>query len=523
MYTRLPLVLLLLPLAVLAQDTTSGTRTSSGTQPSGSTTGSQTGNSTGTATTRAPVTTVITSTVVSEFTTVSNGQTRTGNATRVFTTTSVVAETTQGGATTTRSTSTRPLSSAPTGVDGGGAGADGAPLPGATGHSGEVYGPDDSYIAAASSIQKNGLLVGAVAFAVGGALTLITFVTGRRMSTSANEPQAKRQKVMSKVIGTHSGTFHCDEALAVFLLKQTEAYRGADVVRTRDSTVLDGCDIVVDVGAVYDPAKQRFDHHQRGFSEVLGLGFTTKLSSAGLVYKHFGHEIIAKKLGVSVEDEKVNYVYKLLYRDFIEALDAIDNGISQYPTEVEPRYRNKTDLSSRVGRLNPRWNQEFNAAILDERFKEASALTGKEFTEQLDFYAESWLPARDLVTELVNYSKANFDSSGKILLFEKFVPWKEHLFDLEKDAGNGIEEGAATYIVYPDEGAKQWRIQAVPVAPQSFESRKALPEPWRGIRDDELSNLTGIDGGVFVHASGFIGGNKTKDGALQMAKKALEF
>ncbi|KAJ2927140.1 hypothetical protein H1R20_g9941, partial [Candolleomyces eurysporus] len=514
MYTRLPLLLLLLPLAVLAQDTTSGTRTTSGTQPSGSTTGSQT-NSTGTATTRAPVTTVITSTVVSEFTTVSNGQTRSGNATRVFTTTAVLAETTAAPGSTTRSTSTRPLSSAPTGVDGGGAGADGAPLPGATGNTGQVYGPDDNYIAAASSIQKNGLLVGAVAFAVGAALTLIY--------TSANEPQAKRQKVMSKVIGTHSGTFHCDEALAVFLLKQTEAYRGADVVRTRDPATLDGCDIVVDVGAVYDPARQRFDHHQRGFGEVLGLGFTTKLSSAGLVYKHFGHEIIAKKLGVPVGDEKVNYVYKLLYRDFIEALDAIDNGISQYPTEVEPRYRNKTDLSSRVGRLNPRWNEEFNAATLDERFKEASALTGKEFTEQLDFYAESWLPARDLITELVNYSKANFDSSGKILLFEKFVPWKEHLFDLEKDAGNGIEEGAATYVVYPDEGAQQWRIQAVPVAPQSFESRKALPEPWRGIRDDELSNLTGIDGGVFVHASGFIGGNKTKDGALQMARKALEF
>jgi uncharacterized UPF0160 family protein len=48
---------------------------------------------------------------------------------------------------------------------------------------------------------------------------------------------------------------------------------------------LNGCDIVVDVGAVYDPAQQRYDHHQRGFTEVLGLGFTTKLSSAGLVYK----------------------------------------------------------------------------------------------------------------------------------------------------------------------------------------------------------------------------------------------
>lgn len=59
-----------------------------------------------------------------------------------------------------------------------------------------------------------------------------------------------------------------------------------DLKRSRDPVVLDGCDIVVDVGAVYDESKQLFDHHQRGFQEVFGHGFTTKLSSAGLIYKY---------------------------------------------------------------------------------------------------------------------------------------------------------------------------------------------------------------------------------------------
>lgn len=58
-----------------------------------------------------------------------------------------------------------------------------------------------------------------------------------------------------------------------------------DLTRTRDPAKLDTCTIVVDVGGVYDAEKQRFDHHQRGFTEVFGHGFTTKLSSAGLVYK----------------------------------------------------------------------------------------------------------------------------------------------------------------------------------------------------------------------------------------------
>jgi uncharacterized UPF0160 family protein len=33
---------------------------------------------------------------------------------------------------------------------------------------------------------------------------------------------------------------------------------------------------------------KRFDHHQKEFAEVFGHGFVTKLSSAGLVYKHYG-------------------------------------------------------------------------------------------------------------------------------------------------------------------------------------------------------------------------------------------
>lgn len=49
--------------------------------------------------------------------------------------------------------------------------------------------------------------------------------------------------------------------------------------------VLEGLDAVLDVGGVYDPSRDRYDHHQKGFDEVFGHGFSTKLSSAGLVYK----------------------------------------------------------------------------------------------------------------------------------------------------------------------------------------------------------------------------------------------
>jgi uncharacterized UPF0160 family protein len=62
----------------------------------------------------------------------------------------------------------------------------------------------------------------------------------------------------------------------------------------------------------------------------------------------------------------------------------------------------------------------------------------------------------------------------------------------------------------------------VPESRDSFESRKKLPEPWRGYRDESLDEIAGIQGCIFVHAGGFIGGNKTLDGVMKMALEALK-
>ena len=46
-------------------------------------------------------------------------------------------------------------------------------------------------------------------------------------------------------------------------------------------------------------------------------------------------------------------------------------------------------------------------------------------------------------------------------------------------------------------------MQAVSVAPASFQNRKSLPKAWQGLRDEQLSETAGIPGCVFVHASGW--------------------
>lgn len=77
------------------------------------------------------------------------------------------------------------------------------------------------------------------------------------------------------------------------------------------------------------------------------------------------------------------------------------------------------------------------------------------------------------------------------------------------------------HVRVQDDRGLQWRVQAVSVTPSSFVSRLPLPEAWRGLRDGALSEVAGIPGCVFVHISGFTGGNLTKEGVLAMCKAAL--
>ncbi|KAK0551358.1 hypothetical protein OC846_003319 [Tilletia horrida] len=326
----------------------------------------------------------------------------------------------------------------------------------------------------------------------------------------------------SNNIITHSGTHHADEALAVYMLRKLPQYQSLPLIRTRDQAVIDQGTIVVDVGAEYDPARHRYDHHQRGFEETFDAQHSIKLSSAGLVWKHFGTQILAAHLKLPQDDARIALLHLKLYDDFVQGIDAIDNGISQFPASAgQPLYKNKTDLSSRVGHTNPRWNQPTSSADQDARFERASTMAGTEFFERVDDTFEAWLPARDIVVKALDARKTvtGGDAQGRILVFDEFASWKDHLFQLESDLAIPQSE-RVFYVVYPDESGK-WRVQAVPINADSFVSRKALPEPWRGIRDDALSKITGIEGCIFVHQSGFIGGNATKDGALEMARKAV--
>lgn len=146
------------------------------------------------------------------------------------------------------------------------------------------------------------------------------------------------------------------------------------------------------MGGVFDPEKRRFDHHQKTFTthwweekdkldkemadsnpEALTevkdpkeakepKEHTTKLSSAGLVYKYYGKEVIKNmcKLfyDLDLSDGKIDELYEKLYKSLIMEIDAIDNGVNQADSV---KYSISTGLSSRIGNYNSPWNAPADA------------------------------------------------------------------------------------------------------------------------------------------------------------------
>ncbi|MCJ1242420.1 hypothetical protein MMC14_010428 [Varicellaria rhodocarpa] len=378
------------------------------------------------------------------------------------------------------------------------------------------------------------------------------------------ELAAKRLKISPPLIGTHksgkcplanahewshsitqkltelnSGHFHADEALAVFLLRLLPAYSPSALLRTRDTSLLSTCHTVVDVGGEYNPSTNRYDHHQRTFNTTFP-NHTTKLSSAGLVYMHFGKPIISQQTSLPEASSEVSLIYEKLYTEFVEALDAHDNGISAYdPKDTASLKKRFNDSGVTIGSMVNDLNSDFDEGLPkspksvptphtpdevqhqeDARFLEASQLMGTTFLRKLSYYHKAWLPARSIVQKAYSL-RHQHDPSGQIIVFDNGgVPWKDHIYLLESTSP---EAKKVLYVLYPEglhEGAK-WRVQCVSVTKDSFESRRPLKEEWRGVRDEELASKVGIKGCVFVHASGFIGGNQTKEGALQMARLSM--
>lgn len=336
----------------------------------------------------------------------------------------------------------------------------------------------------------------------------------------------------NKKIGTHSGVFHSDEVTSLMLLLNfVPDFKDAEIVRTRDMNVLKELDLICDVGGEYDHARHRYDHHQQGFEETFDDKHSIKLSSSGLIFKHFGAEIVKNTLNYlfatdpnmqkykfDLSNEEINKFRTKLYDEFFLCLDAVDNGINKYPANIEPRYRdNNSGMIDRIGRLNPRWWID-NPRPQDELFTEAMKISKEEYLHTFTFVFFSDFGANKIMRDIIN-QRFDVHASGAILHLTKSVFWKEPLIELEKELGI---EGQIKLVIYLDKLSGEYRVQSAPVKLGSFDSRCPLIKEWRGLDMQRLREISGIEDAVFCHHSGFIGGAKSYESTLKMAELSLK-
>ncbi|MDE1169809.1 MAG: MYG1 family protein [Verrucomicrobium sp.] len=133
---------------------------------------------------------------------------------------------------------------------------------------------------------------------------------------------------MTQKIIVHNGRHHTDDVLAYVLLRTL--HPDHQLIRTRDLSVIETHRdaIVCDVGMIYDPKASRFDHHQQDRATrpvtVEGTEHQVPYSASSLVWKHFGHEYLAKMFPEKGEAER-GMIHRLVDTQALAWHDAHDN------------------------------------------------------------------------------------------------------------------------------------------------------------------------------------------------------
>ena len=191
---------------------------------------------------------------------------------------------------------------------------------------------------------------------------------------------------------THSRNFHLDELMAIVLLNKYLLKGNYELIRTRDANIVNKHkelknSFVIDVGYEFEPNKNNFDHHQKGFNHTWDNG--TPLSSCGLVWKHLFDNTNVMENQIS-KDEKLNIDNKI-----IQKIDAQDNGVGDW---------NDGAILSMFNR------NHHEDELMDKHFKKALDLA----TDYFNNYLVS------LRSDIKNYS-FNVDAAIAIAILNKYL------------------------------------------------------------------------------------------------------
>jgi uncharacterized UPF0160 family protein len=306
---------------------------------------------------------------------------------------------------------------------------------------------------------------------------------------------------MPKII-THNGNFHADDVFAVAALKILFEKRGIDwgdveIIRTRKKEIIDSAnsengDFVLDVGDVYDPAKNLFDHHQGDAGE---RGNAVPYAALGLIWKNFGTEICdGDKKVADLVDEKI-----------VQTVDISDTGHDEIMT---PKGFRIYDLDKMVKSFIPTRKEDYKHektgfAYIDE-FKIVVSIAKNILKNEIE-KAELNIEDEVLAEKIYNETE-----DKRLIVLDDPISWQRVY----------CNKPEPIYVIHP-KYVQGYAVRCVPKEIGSYDHRKFLPESWRAKRGEELEKITGVKGAEFCHKTGFLAGAKTKEAAIEMAKIAV--
>lgn len=333
-----------------------------------------------------------------------------------------------------------------------------------------------------------------------------------------DETSGESEEISTITIQTHDGRFHTDDVGAVSLLTSYYAKKDTQVnlIRSRDLTLLENADILVDVGGIYDPCTHRYDHHQEDCNEVFQEGFTIPLSSIGMVWKHFGQEILTMYIQHS---QSFNYVEN--YQDHIEKLwvevylkaiqeiDAHDNGV--LPVKGGKRnYWTHLSVGNLISSHNTRHTN--NETLQMKAFEKAVGFFGQVFDTMLNEIIRSYfdfIVGRDVVKKCIDDAPDN----REYLIITELVP------TIFKCLGKLDPDCQFKFLIFHNEGEDEITIRTrgrkddimTPIIP--LLCYDAVKEKLGEEREDQL---------VFVHKNLFIAKTKTIEAATDIVGWSLD-
>ncbi len=290
---------------------------------------------------------------------------------------------------------------------------------------------------------------------------------------------------MKKLI-THNGSFHADDVFATATLSLLHDGK-VEVIRTRDPEMIKTGDIVFDVGAAYDAEKNLFDHHQAGGAGKRENGIP--YAAFGLVWKKFGAETCGSEEVANMIEERL-----------VQSVDAYDNGFSLAKTVLPDVYPYMID--SVIFSFRPTWKEK--GTDEDAQFSEAVNFAKQLLLREIH-RATDRLEGMNKVKEIYGRS-----ADKKIIILDDDYPWSEVLGEFPEPL----------FVVHPRNDGK-WEAAAVRVNRFEFKNRKDFPNSWAGKRDQDLAEVSGVPDAIFCHNNVFTAVAGSKEGAIELAKRAL--